>query len=114
MLTSPREKASDSWALTSVACASLQGKWRAYYPPHHKKRTALLRKLKRIFQRYQSQPVDRVIQLINPILRGWVASFALGDASRCFGYVRGLGGKEDAAPSEAGRKLPGLRLAEGE
>jgi RNA-directed DNA polymerase len=67
---------------------SLQGKWRAYYPPHLKKRTALLRKLKRIFQRYQSQPVDRVIQLINPILRGWVTYFALGDASRCFGYVR--------------------------
>jgi RNA-directed DNA polymerase len=43
---------------------SLQGKWRAYYPPQLKKRTALLRKLKETFRRYQSQPVDRVIQLI--------------------------------------------------
>src|SRR6266446_3224607 len=67
---------------------SLQGQWRAYYPPQLKKRTALLRKLKRIFRRYPSQPVDRVIQLINPILRGWVTYCALGDARRCFGYVR--------------------------
>jgi RNA-directed DNA polymerase len=67
---------------------SRQGKWRAYYPPLLKKRTALLRKLKAIFRRYQSQPVDRGGQLINPILRGWVTYFAFGDASRCFGYVR--------------------------
>jgi RNA-directed DNA polymerase len=67
---------------------SRQGKWRAYYPPLLEKRSALLRKLKAIFRRYQSQPVDRVIQLINPILRGWVTYFACGDASRCFGYVR--------------------------
>jgi len=67
---------------------SLQGQWRAYYPPQLKKRTALLRKLKRIFRRYPSQPVDRVIQLINPSLRGWVTYCALGDARRCFGYVR--------------------------
>src|SRR5215469_11964930 len=40
-----------------------------------KKRTALLRKLKTVFRRYQSQPVDRVVQLINPILSGWVNYF---------------------------------------
>jgi RNA-directed DNA polymerase len=64
------------------------GKWRAYYAPRMKKRPALLRKLKAIFRRYQSQPIGRVIPLINPILRGWVTYFAIGDASRCFGYVR--------------------------
>jgi RNA-directed DNA polymerase len=64
------------------------GKWRAHYAPRMKKRTALLRKLKDIFRRFQSQPVDRVIDLINPILRGWVAYFAIGDSSRCFGYVQ--------------------------
>jgi len=67
---------------------SRQGAWRAWYPPRLKKRTALLRKLKEIFRRYQSQPIDRVIQLINPILRGWVRYFAVGDASRCFGFVK--------------------------
>jgi RNA-directed DNA polymerase len=67
---------------------SRQGAWRAWYPPRLRKRTALVRKLKEIFRRYQSQPIDRVIQLINPILRGWVRYFAVGDASRCFGFVK--------------------------
>jgi RNA-directed DNA polymerase len=67
---------------------SRQGAWRAWYPPRLKKRTALGRKLKESFRRYQSQPLDRVIQLINPLLRGWVRYFAVGDASRCFGFVK--------------------------
>ena len=57
-------------------------------PPRLKKRTALLRRLKELFRRYQSQPVGRVIELINPILRGWVTYFAIGHSTRCFGYVR--------------------------
>jgi hypothetical protein len=38
---------------------SLRGVWRAHYTPKLKKRTALLRKLKDVFRRCQSQPVDR-------------------------------------------------------
>jgi RNA-directed DNA polymerase len=53
-----------------------------------KKRTALLRKLKEIFRRYESQPIDRVLDLINPILRGWVRYFAVGDSHRCFGFIK--------------------------
>jgi RNA-directed DNA polymerase len=56
-----------------------------------KKRTALLRKLKEVFRRYQSQPVDRVVQLINPVLRGWVNYFAVGHSSECFGFIRDWG-----------------------
>jgi RNA-directed DNA polymerase len=67
---------------------SRTGKWRAYYPPLLKKRTALLRKLKDIFRCHQSQPIDRVIYLITPIVRGWVRYFAIGDASRCFGFLK--------------------------
>ena len=62
--------------------------WRAHFTPKLKKRTALLRKLKDVFRRFQSQPVDRVIQLINPILRGWVNYFAIGHASECFSFVK--------------------------
>jgi RNA-directed DNA polymerase len=29
-----------------------------------------------------------MVALINPILRGWVNYFAVGDASRSFGYVK--------------------------
>jgi RNA-directed DNA polymerase len=67
---------------------SRKGKWRAHYVPKLKKRTALLRKLKDIFRRYVSQPVGRVIKLINPILRGWVHYFVVGDSSRCFSYIK--------------------------
>jgi RNA-directed DNA polymerase len=62
--------------------------WRAHYTPKMKKRTVLLRKLKDVFRRSQSQPVDRVIQLINPILRGWVNYFAVGHSSECFSFIQ--------------------------
>jgi len=67
---------------------SRQGKWRTQLVPKMKKRTALLRKLKPIFQRYRSQPVGRVIEEINPILRGWVNYFAVGHSSRCFTFIK--------------------------
>lgn len=67
---------------------SWRGVWRPQYTPRRKARTALLRKLKEVFRRYQSQPVKRVIEEINPILRGWVTYFRIGHASRCFAYVR--------------------------
>ena len=67
---------------------SREGAWRANYTPKLKKRTALLRKLKDVFRRYQSQPVDRVVQLINPVLRGWVNYFAVGHSSECFSFIK--------------------------
>ena len=67
---------------------SQSGRWRPQYTPKLKKRTALLAKLKDVFRRFQSQPVSRVIELINPILRGWVNYFAVGHTSRCFSYIQ--------------------------
>jgi RNA-directed DNA polymerase len=67
---------------------SLRGRWRAQYTPKRKARMALRRRLKEVFQQYDSQPVGRVIAKINPILRGWVNYFAIGDASRCFGFIK--------------------------
>jgi len=63
-------------------------KWRPHYAPKLKKRTALFAKLREIFRRYASQPIGRVIELINPILRGWVNYFAVGHSSRCFSMVK--------------------------
>ena len=65
-----------------------RGKWGVRVTPRMKVRTALLRKLKDVFRRHTSQPVDRVIYLINPVLRGWVNYFRIGNSSRCFGYIK--------------------------
>ena len=69
-------------------CKTRRGKWGVQVTPRMKARTALLRKLKVIFRRYRSQPVQRVIALINPIVRGWVNYFRAGQSRRCFSYVR--------------------------
>jgi len=67
---------------------SRKGAWRPNYTPKLKKRTALLGKLRDVFRRFASQPVGRVIERINPILRGWVNYFAVGHSSRCFSFVK--------------------------
>jgi len=67
---------------------SLKGRRRPQYTPKVKKRTALLAKLREIFRRKASQPVSEVIELINPILRGWVNYFAVGHSSRCFAFIQ--------------------------
>jgi RNA-directed DNA polymerase len=64
------------------------GKWFALRTPKVKKRTQLLETLKAVFRSLRSQPAQKVIEKINPILRGWVNYFAHGNASRCFSYVR--------------------------
>jgi len=38
--------------------------------------------------RYTSQPVGRVIELINPVLRGWVNYFTVGHSARCFASIK--------------------------
>ena len=62
--------------------------WGVRFVPKMKARTALLCKLKEVFRRFRSQPINRVIDLINPMLRGWVNYFRVGQSSRCFGYVK--------------------------
>jgi RNA-directed DNA polymerase len=67
---------------------SRRGHWYPLTTPKLKKRTELLSHLRTVFACLRSQPVYRVIERINPILRGWVNYFAHGHASRCFSYVR--------------------------
>jgi RNA-directed DNA polymerase len=82
-------------------------KWRAHFAPKLKKRTALLAKLREIFRRFASQPVGRVIELINPILRGWVNYFAVGHSSRCFSMI------EDWVEKKIRRHLMRVRQRQG-
>ena len=65
-----------------------QGKLGVRIAPTSKARTALTQKLKEVFRRFNSQPIARVIEIINPILRGWVNYFRIGNSSLCFCYVK--------------------------
>ena len=82
-------------------------RWRPYYAPKLQKRTALLAKLREIFRRLASQPVGRVIELINPILRGGVNYFAVGHSSRCFSMI------EDGVEKKVRRHLMRARQRKG-
>ena len=64
------------------------GKLRLQLTPKQKKRVALFAKLKEVFRQNVSQPVQGVIAEINPILRGWVSYFRIGNSSRCFSMVK--------------------------
>ena len=67
---------------------SRNGRWRPQWAPKLKKRTALFAKLREVFRRNVSQPVGKVIEEINPVLRGWMNYFRIGHSSRCFGMVK--------------------------
>jgi RNA-directed DNA polymerase len=64
------------------------GKWGARYTPKAKARKTLLDELKEKFRKFRSQPVQRVVEDINPVIRGWVNYFRIGNSARCFGYVQ--------------------------
>jgi len=66
---------------------ALSGKWRPSYRPSRKKRKALRAKLREIFRRFQSQPVERVVEIINPVLRGWTNYFRIGNSRRDFTFI---------------------------
>ncbi len=91
---------------------SLRGIWRLQLTPELKKRTALLAKGRDIFRRHRSQHVQRVIELINAILRGWVNYFTVGHSSRCFSYVLDCVYKKVRRHFDACPKTQWLRLAE--
>ena len=87
---------------------TLRGKQGVRMEPKMKARTSLLHRLKDIFRSFQSQPVERVIDLINPMLRGWVNYFRVGHSSRCFGYVRDWVEKKLRRHLMRARNLPGF------
>lgn len=67
---------------------TLKGKWSISRKPKIDARKKLFKNIKEIFRKYRSQPLDRVIYLINPILRGWVNYFRVGNSGRCFTHVK--------------------------
>jgi RNA-directed DNA polymerase len=58
------------------------------YFPKMSVRSRLLKKLKEVFRRFKSQPVSKVIEIINPVLRGWVNYFRIGTSSKRFVFIK--------------------------
>ncbi|MFC1761799.1 group II intron reverse transcriptase/maturase [Planctomycetota bacterium] len=67
---------------------SRQGKWAIRATPRMKARTHLISQLRELFRRNRSQPISKVLARANPILRGWVNYFRVGESVDCFSYVR--------------------------
>ncbi len=67
---------------------SPSGKWWAYKTPRAKARKKLLANLKDTFRRYKGHSLQNLIGQINPILRGWINYYRIGNSSRCFTYVQ--------------------------
>ena len=84
------------------------GKWGVRKTPKMKARTKLLEKIKGVFRSQKSQPLDRVIKLINPVLRGWVNYFRIGNSSQCFSYVKDWIQKKIRRHLMRARKLKGF------
>ncbi len=87
---------------------SRSGKWMPLRTPLPKARKALLCKLKEKFRYSRSQPTDKLIKAINPILRGWVQYFAIGHSSRCFSFVRNWVEKKIRRHLNQARLRPGF------
>src|SRR3981189_1632289 len=88
LLAKVAQRIDDADVMHLLNLCGLSGAMRPHYTPKLKKRTALVRALKEVFRRHRSQPIERVIALINPVLRGWVNYFAVGHSSECFSFIK--------------------------
>ena len=61
-----------------------------------------------MFRRHQSQPASRIVQLINPVLRGSVNYFAIGHSSECFSFIKDWVEKKVRRHMERARKRKGF------
>ena len=87
---------------------SRRGVWRPNFAPKLKKRTALLAALREVFRHHRSQPIQRVVDQINPMLRGWVNYFSVGHSSRCFNVIQNWVEKKIRRHMQRARKHRGF------
>ena len=68
--------------------ASQSGRKRPDQRPTMKARKKLTREVSEICRHNRSRHVGRLVSEINPVVRGWVNYFRIGNSSHCFNYVR--------------------------
>src|SRR5262249_18912722 len=67
---------------------SKTGRWYAGMTPRTKKVTHILHAVRDELRRCQHLPVQAAVRRINPIARGWVNYFRIGNSARAFRKVR--------------------------
>lgn len=65
-----------------------QGKDGILRTPRRQARIKLQQKIKATFRAKRGRPLGEVIEIINPILRGWVNYFRIGNSGRCFNVIK--------------------------
>ena len=66
---------------------TLKGAYRADTRPSTKSRTKLLQSIRMEFRKLESQPMTKVRDKINPILRGWIDYFRIGQSGKTFKHI---------------------------
>lgn len=64
------------------------GKWGVLYQPKKQAKQKLKDRIKEVFKHNVSQPLTKIRDEINPILRGWVNYFKVGNSSNAFAEIK--------------------------
>jgi RNA-directed DNA polymerase len=64
------------------------GRWYANASPKPKKVTQILREVRNVLRKHQSLPVKAAVARVNPVVRGWVNYFGIGNSGRAFSKVK--------------------------
>lgn len=69
-------------------CQTKSGKAGIMKTPRRQARIKLQGKIKQVFKTKRGRPVKEVVEVINPILRGWVNYFRIGNSADCFNRIK--------------------------
>jgi RNA-directed DNA polymerase len=64
------------------------GKYRPNIEPTKVAKAKFVKKIKEEFKHHRSQPLEKIIEKINPILRGWLNYFRIGNSAKCFARIK--------------------------
>ncbi len=64
------------------------GKYRPNIEPTKVAKAKFVKKIKEEFKHHRSQPLEKITEKINPILRGWPNYFKIGNSDRCFARIK--------------------------
>jgi RNA-directed DNA polymerase len=68
--------------------SSNTGRWYANRVPRPKKVIAVLQEVGKILRRSRHLPMQAAVAQVNPVLRGWVNYFRVGNSGQAFGKIK--------------------------